>query len=97
MAVIAEFRIPGATPEQVYEVEQRNAQRASELGRAPYDGMLFLAVAADGDGFRAVTCWRTEEAFRAVLDTMLGPDLTSLGLSAADVRVSPVVSMAMSG
>jgi hypothetical protein len=97
MAVIAEFSIPGATPEQVYEVEQRNAQRAVELGRAPYDGMLFLAVTPEGDGFRAVTAWRTEGDFRTVLDTMLGPDLTSLGLAAADVRVTPVVSMAIPG
>ena len=97
MAVLVELVVPGATPEQLYEVETRNQQRGAELGRAPYGGMLFLAATPVAEGFRLVSAWRTEGAFRAVLDQMLGPDLDSLGLAVSEVQVSPVASMAIPG
>lgn len=97
MAVLVELEVPGALPEQLHAIEMRNQQRAGELGRAPYDGMMFLAAVPVADGFRLVSAWRTEDAFRSVLEAMLGPDLADLGLAAVDVRVAPVASMAIPG
>jgi hypothetical protein len=95
MAVLVEWQVPGAAPEQLYEVELRNQQRAAELGRPPYEGLLFLAATPVEDGFRIVSAWRTEDAFRTVLDAMIAPDLASMDLAVSDVRVAPVASMAI--
>jgi hypothetical protein len=58
---------------------------------------MFFAVTPTESGFRCVTAWRTEADFRAVLDTMLGPDLSSVGLATDAVTVTPAVSMAIPG
>jgi hypothetical protein len=53
MAVIVDFRVPDATAEQLYEVEQRTVARGEALGRPPHPGCMFIAVTPDGDGFHA--------------------------------------------
>jgi hypothetical protein len=96
MAVLVEFDVEG-TPEQMYALEERTRQRGEALGRPPFAGCMFLAVTPRGSGFHFVSVWRTEEAFRDVLDTMLGPDLDAVGASAGHVVVGPVLSMAIPG
>jgi hypothetical protein len=95
--VIVEFEVPGATPEQIYSVEELTQARGEAVGGPPYDGCMFFATTQTGSGFRCVTAWRTEGAFQAVLDTMLGPDLATVGLTATAITVSDAISMAIPG
>lgn len=97
MAVRVDFEVPGATPEQMYAVEARTQERGQAAGRPPYTGCMVLVATAGPDSFRFTSVWRTEDAFRAVLDTMLGPDLGEQGLAVDRVTVEPVVSMALPG
>jgi uncharacterized protein YjiS (DUF1127 family) len=97
MAVLVEFAIPDATEEQMWAVEERTRARGEAAGGPPYTGLMFLAATPSPSGLRIVSAWRTEADFRTVLDTMLGPDLADVGLTAADVVVSPVASMAIPG
>lgn len=97
MAVLVGFTVPEATVEQMYAVEELTRRRGEAVGKPPFDGCLFIAATADDGGFRFVSAWRTEADFRTVLDTMLGPDLRTVGVAAADISVSPVVSMAIPG
>ncbi|GAA4413456.1 hypothetical protein GCM10023168_36370 [Fodinibacter luteus] len=97
MAVIVDFVVPGATPEQMYQVEALTQERGKAVGRPPFTGCMFIAATAIASGFRFVSAWRGEADFRAVLEDMLGPDLASVGLSAADIQTSSVFSMAIPG
>lgn len=97
MAVLVELDVEDATTEQMYEVEERTRQRGEALGRPPYAGCLFIAVTPRGSGFHFVSVWRTEEAFRDVLATMLQPDLDAVGARASNIVVGPVLSMAIPG
>ena len=97
MAVIVDFVVPEATPEQMYQVEALTQARGEAAGRPPYSGCMFIAATAIESGFRFVSAWRNEADFRAVLEDMLGPDLATVGLRAADIQTSPVVSMAIPG
>lgn len=97
MAVRVDFEVPGATPEQMYAVEARTQERGQAAGGPPYAGCMAIVVTAGVDAFRFVSVWRTEEAFRAVVDTMLGPDLAEHGLAVDRVTVEPVVSMGIPG
>ena len=97
MAVIVEFDVPGATPEQLYSVEELTYARGEAAGGPPYDGCMFFATTATESGFRCISAWRTEAAFHAVLETMLGPDLCAVGLTATGISVSPALSMAIPG
>lgn len=97
MAVIVEFLVPGATPEQMYTVERLTQARGEAAGRPPFVGCMFIAATASDAGFRFVSAWRTEADFRAILQDMLGPDLATVSLSATEIEVSPVVSMAIPG
>jgi hypothetical protein len=99
VAVIVEFLLVGATPEQVYEAESAAQARSEASGAPPYPSLMFVAVtpAEQSEGFRFVSAWRTEADFRRELETLLGPDLAAVGLEASDVRVAPVLSMAMPG
>ena len=97
MAVLVEFSVVGATEEKMVEVEERTQARGQALGRPPYDGLIFLAATPNGAGLRLVSAWRTERDFHAAHDSMLGPDLATVGLSASDVVVSPIASMAIPG
>jgi hypothetical protein len=97
VAVIVDFTVPGATHEQMYTVEELTRTRGEAAGRPPYDGCMFMAVTAEGSGFRVVSAWRTEASFRTVLETMLGPDLASVGLAADEITTSPALSMAIPG
>ena len=97
MAVLVEFTVPGATPEQIYSVEAKTQERGEQAGRPPYPGCMFLAVTAYDGGFRFVSAWRTEADFHTVLETMLTPDLGEVGLAVAGVTAVPVVGMAIPG
>jgi hypothetical protein len=97
MAVLVEFDVLNATPEQMYELEERTRQRGEALGRPPFVGCMFLAVTPRGSTFHFVSAWRSEEAFRTALDTMLDPDLTAVGASVSNVLIGPVMSMAIPG
>lgn len=97
MAVLVEFEVRDANEEQMYDLEARTRRRGEALGRPPYVGCLFLAVGR-GDGvFRFVSAWRTEDAFRDVMATMLGPDLATVGAQASGLSVTEVLSMAIPG
>lgn len=97
MAVIVDFRVPGATPDQMYTVEGLTRARGEAAGRPPFLGCMFIAATTADSGFRFVSVWRTEADFRSVLAEMLGPDLATVGLQATDIEVSPVLSMAIPG
>lgn len=97
MAVIVEFEVPEATLEQAYAVEALTRARGAAAGRPPYVGCMFFATMPTETGFRCTSAWRTESDFRAVMETMLGPDLSSVGRAAVGITVSPVVSMAIPG
>ena len=97
MAVIVEFLVREATPEQMYQLEALTAARGQAAGRPPYAGCMFIAATPIERGFRFLSTWRSEQDFRAVLEEMLGPDLATMGLSAAGIQTSPVVSMAIPG
>lgn len=97
MAVIVDFLVPGATPDQMYTVEALTQARGQAAGRPPFDGCLFIVATAVDSGFRFVSAWRTEAEFRAVVQDMLGPDLASVGLNATNIEIAPVVSMAIPG
>ena len=97
MAVIVDFQVPGATPEQMYAVEGLTQARGEAAGRPPFVGCMFIAATASDAGFRFVSAWRSEADFRAVLEDMLGPDLATVELRATNIDVSPVVSMAIPG
>lgn len=97
MAVIVDFLVPGATPEQLYEVERLTYARGVEAGRPPYGGCMFIAATATPAGIRFVSAWRSDADFRAVLDEMLGPDLATVGLGATGIEISAVLSMAIPG
>jgi hypothetical protein len=97
MAVLVELVLPGATPEQMYAVEELTQARGEAAGGPPYRGLVFLAAVQEPAGVRIVSAWRTEAEFRSVLDSMLAPDVASVGLAVSDVVVSPVASMAVPG
>lgn len=97
MAVLVEFDVAEATAEQLHAVEERTRQRGEALGRPPYLGCMFIAVVPRSAGFHFVSVWRTEEAFRDVLATMIAPDFAAEGISAGAAVVSPVSSMAIPG
>jgi hypothetical protein len=97
MAVIVEFVVPGATPNQMLEVEGLTRARGEAAGRPPYTGCMFLAVTSIASGYRVLSAWRTDADFYAVLETMMGPDLAIVGLAVTDIQVSAVVSMAIPG
>ena len=96
VAVLVEFDVLDATQEQMYALEERTRNRGEALGRPPFSGCMFLAVTPRDSAFHFVSAWRSEEAFRAVMDTMLGLDLTAVGATAS-VLVGPVMSMAIPG
>lgn len=97
MAVLVELDLPGATLEKMYTVEELTQARGEAAGGPPYPGLVFLAATPSPSGIRLVSAWRTEAEFRSVLDSMMGPDLATVGLAATDVVVSPVASMAVPG
>jgi hypothetical protein len=97
MAVIVDFTIPGSTREQIYQAEDVARRRGEAAGRPPYPGCMFIAITEADDGARSVSAWRTEDDFREVLESTLGPDLASVGLLVGDIRVRPAVSMAIPG
>jgi len=97
MAVLVEFDVLDTTSEQMYELEARTRARGEALGRPPFAGCLFLAATPRGSTVHFVSAWRTEEAFREVLASMLGPDLEAVGAAASDVVVGPIMSMAIPG
>lgn len=97
MAVLVEFEVHDATVDQMMAVEARTQERGQALGRPPYVGCMFLAASPRDSGFHFVSVWRTEDAFRAVLEEMIGPDMTAEGAEVTDVEVSPVLSMAIPG
>ena len=51
MAVIVDFLVPGATPEQMYAVEALTQARGEAAGRPPFDGCMFIAATAVDSGF----------------------------------------------
>ncbi|HSK92004.1 MAG TPA: hypothetical protein VK875_11910 [Euzebyales bacterium] len=61
------------------EVERLTVGRGEAAGVPPYGGCMFLAVTSSDDGFRFVSAWRSAENFHDVLESMLGPDLASVG------------------
>lgn len=95
MAVLVEFDVLEASPEQMYALEERTRKRGEAMGRPPFAGCMFIAVTPRDSAFHFVSAWRAEEAFEAVLDNMLGPDLTAVGASASNILISPVMSMAI--
>lgn len=97
MAVVVDFVVQGATAEQMYQVEQLTIARGEAAGAPPFDGCMFIAAAAAEDGFRFVSAWRTQAAFEAVLEAMLGPDLGSVGLAPSGIQVSTAAMMAIPG
>lgn len=97
MAVLVEFDVLDATLDQMYALEERTRQRGEALGRPPFAGCMFIAATPRDSAFHFVSAWRTEEAFTAVLDTMLGPDLAAVGASASNILVGPVMAMAIPG
>ena len=97
MAVLVEFDVFDATHEQMFALEERTRNRGEALGRPPFSGCMFLAVTPRDSAFHFVSAWRSEEAFRTVMDTMLGPDLTAVGATASNVLVGSVMSMAIPG
>ena len=97
MAVLVEFDVVDATPEQMYALEERTRQRGEALGRPPFVGCMFLAVTPRAASFHFVSAWRSEDAFREVLADMLGPDLKAVGASASNIVIGPVTSMAIPG
>lgn len=97
MAVLVEFDVCNATPDQMYALEERTRQRGEDLGRPPFAGCLFLAASPRGDDVRFVSAWRSEQAFRLVLESMLGPDLDAVGGVASNIVVGPIMSMAIPG
>jgi hypothetical protein len=97
LAVLVEFDVLDATPEQMYALEERTRLRGEALGRPPFVGCMFLAVTPRDCAFHFVSAWRSEQAFRSALDSMIGPDLTAVGASASNILVGPVMSMAIPG
>ena len=97
MAVVVDIVVPGATLDQVYEVEELTRQRGEAVGGPPYTGCMFLAATHDEAGLRIVAAWRTEAEFQQVLTTMMRPDFASVGLEVSVERVQPAVSMAIPG
>ncbi len=97
MAVLVEFEVPEASQEQMMSLERLTQVRGEALGRPPFTGCMFIAVTPRGEGFHFVSVWRTEDAFRTVMESMLGVDLAEVGARASDALVSPVLSMAIPG
>ena len=95
--MIVDFDVRGADADQLYEVERLTVARGEAAGGPPYGGCMFIAVTSEDGGFRFVSAWRSAADFDVVMETMLGPDLASVGLAASNVRVSPAVSMAIPG
>ena len=95
MAVLVEFRVPEATLDQMYQLEEMTQARGKAAGRPPYDGLMFLATVQDGTGFRVASAWRREQDFHAVLREMLGPDAAEVGVEIVEVVATPVLSMAI--
>lgn len=97
MAVLVEFDVLDATEDQMVAVETRTQERGEALGRPPYAGCMFLAATPRGTGFHFVSAWRTESAFRDALEEMIEPDMAAEGVTLSELRVSPVMSMAIPG
>ena len=97
MAVLVELEVPGATLEEMYAVEELTRQRGEALGGPPYAGCLFLAVTHVDGVINISSAWRTEGDFRQVLDTMMGPDLATVGREVSAVTIAPILSMAIPG
>jgi hypothetical protein len=97
MAVLVDFAVQDATPEQMYQLEALTQARGEAAGGPPYAGCMFIACVPDGTGFRFTSAWRREEDFRAVLEEMLGPDAATVGLEVVGVTVTPVLSMGIPG
>jgi hypothetical protein len=96
VAVHVELHVRDATREDAASLG-RGAEERIEAAGTPPDGLMFLCVHPDGDGFRLTMVCRTEDAARALVDGLLREVAAPAGLELGEPVVSPVWDMALPG
>jgi hypothetical protein len=96
VAVHVELHVPDATREDAAALGRGAEERIAAAG-APPDGLMFLCVHPDGDGFRMTIVCRSEDAARVLVEGLLREVAAPVGLDLGEPVVSPVWDMALPG
>lgn len=95
MAIFCELHVPRGTRAQSIALEQQVEQRLHAAGGPP-DGLMFLCVHPDGDGFRIVMVFRSSETALEE-NGRLRADAAAVGIDLGELSTSPVWGMALPG
>lgn len=95
MAVFCEVPVPQGTREQAVKLEQQVQQRLEASGGPP-EGLMFLCVHPEDEGFRIVMVFRSVDAAQAEVEGVRA-DATAVGVGLGDPAIAPVWSMALPG
>jgi hypothetical protein len=92
MAVVVELRAVG-TRDDHDAADVKVEEAMGKLGGPP-NGLMFHLTWPDGDGFVVLDVWRTEQAAREFLDSVVLPAFGAAGLSVGEPTIRPVWGMA---
>lgn len=95
MAVFCEVPVPQGTQEQAVKLEQQVQQRLEAAGGPP-EGLMFLCVHPEGEGFRIAMVFRSLDAAHAEVEGVRA-DAAAVGIGVGDPAIAPVWSMALPG
>jgi hypothetical protein len=96
VAVMCVLQVALGTLEHVTALEQQVGRRLEAAGGPP-EGLMFVCVHPDGQGFRILMVFRSAEAAHAEVNGPLRGDAASVGLDLGEPALVPVWSMALPG
>lgn len=96
MAVLCELRVLRGAHADATGLEQQVGRRLEAAGGPP-EGLMFLCVHPDEQGFRIVMVFRSAESAEAEVNGPLRADAAAVGLDLGELVVMPVWSMALPG
>ncbi|MEX2620544.1 MAG: hypothetical protein WD250_10020 [Egibacteraceae bacterium] len=96
VAVFCQVRVARGTQEDSINLEQRVEQRLEAAGGPP-EGLIFLCVHPEDDGFRIAMVFRSIEAAHAEVDGHLRSEAAEVGIELGELAVDPVWGMALPG
>ena len=93
MAILVRTAIESGGQEAHDRLDQSVETAIARQGGPP-DGLMVHLSYPSGQGFLIVDVWRSEKAFRAWWNDVLGPALTEVGLTAGEHEINSLWSLA---
>lgn len=96
MAVICELHVPERGQDDAAALAIQVERRLEARGSPP-EGLMFVCVNPEPDGFRILMVFRSEEAASAEMDGPLRADASAVDAELGEATVAPVWHMAFPG